>query len=177
MKDKLKKAVAWLKERPVKATLGVLLFIALLGAICSCEDKKSGDGPASIADVSGMYVVESGFQTITDSQGRDETVEFSLSDGITLQVVQSGNSITLFACNGVLNKDLKVPCVYKEELNFFGSKGCEEITGEIVFNDDEAELKVFINTRYDDMGYEGTNEVEVKLLFDKATCEGMDNES
>lgn len=178
MKAKFKTFIDCCKRNPIVTGVCAILFLAFCMGMCGCTDDGNSGGTnlPNIADVSGVYVISEGYQTIKDNQGRDEKTEFALSDNIKLFSMQSGNAYQMFTCLGVLNKDLVVKCDYKEHKSMGGIEGCQEVTGEIKFTDDGAEMKIRMEMEYPAVDYVGESDVEIKLLFVKPVCDCDNND-
>ena len=177
MKAKLRAFVDLCKRNPIVTGVLAILLLAFLAGTCGCagENNNGGTNLPNVADVSGVYVISEGFQTIKDNQGRDTRDEFTISDDIKLFGTQSGNAYQMFTCLGVLNKDLIVKCDFKEHKSMGGIEGCQEVVGEIKFTDDGAEMTLHIDTEYPAVDYKGESDVEIKLQFVKPICDCDNN--
>jgi len=170
MKEKLQRAFKWCKKYPAGAIIVLAGLIVLGGFLCSCSESGSSELPKP-KDVAGIYVIESGFQHMVDNSGADTTTEFTTEDNIQLQAMQSGSAVDLYVCLGTVDKDGKMLCDYREELDFYGAKGCQFVKGSVEFKDDKAVLKVVIEASYPDYDFEGTNTVEIVLARVGEACE------
>lgn len=170
MQELVKKVINFVKNHPLLTGSLVVLVLFLM---CGCQAEERDWGLPNIADVSGIYMITSGFQTIKDSDGEDSRTDFVTSDNILLQVTQSSNAVKLFSCLGILDEDLTVKCEFKEQLDFWGVPGCQHITGQISFVENTAELTMHIDVEFPDIDYTAETEIEAKLVLDSETCSNL----
>ncbi|RLF68235.1 MAG: hypothetical protein DRN26_00225 [Thermoplasmata archaeon] len=171
LKSMTEKAVAAVKKHPLLSFGLLVAALVLLGLTCQgCATSNDEQELPSTVDVSGVYVIKSGYQEFITPSGT-EREEFTLSDGIALSVSQSGDAVQMFTCFGVMDKDLKVRCVDKVETEDWGQKCCRIDDGELQFTENGARLRLHMEGFCEGVSGSWSSEVELELLYDTHLCD------
>jgi hypothetical protein len=116
-------------------------------------------------DVSGVYLLTYGTQHVVDNLGMDQTDTFSEEDGIKMSVMQSNLAVFFFVCLGTLERDLTAICETQEIKYLYGAECSETVSGKMEFEDGVMHSKTALEMNCPDLGYHGTNAVELTLKF------------
>ena len=146
----------------------VSAFLCLMLFTTGCTTDST---TTSSVDISGIYAVTDGFQTIRDNQGTDKTTEFNLNDGLQVSVSQAGSAVKILNCLGSLQSNLTIESTYPFAQFYMGIEGCETVTCFAEFNGNTAYLYIHTDVMYSMLGFMGTSDVELELLLDRTLDE------
>jgi hypothetical protein len=175
MKAKLEAVKEWCYNHIELIASGfiILLLLAITGGMCGCTSSETIIPKQDAhADISGIYVVNSGYQTILDNQGTDKTTNFKLADGLQVSVSQADNAVKVLNCLGVLQQDLTVDSHYPFAQFYMGTEGCETVTCFFEYKGGGAAyLYIHTDVIYSMFGFMGTSDIELELLLDRTLDE------
>jgi hypothetical protein len=159
------------QKHPIVSTALFLLFLVLiLGKCCGCTGTVSNNEENwTPTNVAGIYKIISGTQAVVDSNGFDNSVEFTEENNAYIGVKQSYTIVSVFECFGIPNEELEYKCAgWTYDIDAMFGPYFLDVQGKIKFySDSTVDISVQILGNFGMLEYNYTNMLDVKAIFDK----------